>query len=329
MSKLNQLSEIRKKLNNFLPNLDEEELESILVKLAELKSYFIAEDNQEKLKEIWCLEKIIAIKKIYLLAFYKLKSKEYYEAWCSLEQIEIYLSQLFRHLNTDDELFPRVAFIKQHILQYQSLFPYKLFGSPEFTIKDKICSVCHKKNSIRHPCGHKNGEIYDGEICYQIWEGIEFVLLALVEFPVQKFCVAFSSDPETEKKIDHYDYRILEYLMNCLQSPFDYWEVHKTTIRHPHSNYLHLKPDDYCPCNSGKKYSHCCLSEAGVFQPHCEFGFFVSPPEDIEVVKYLKPIPKKEVKELVPLTVNTAITKLSGYVVQTAKGDFVKINVYI
>jgi hypothetical protein len=69
MSKLSQLSEIRSELNNFFLSLDEEGLEGILVRLAELKSYFIAENNQKNLKEIWCFEKIIALKKyIYLLS---------------------------------------------------------------------------------------------------------------------------------------------------------------------------------------------------------------------------------------------------------------------
>ncbi|MEG4420199.1 SEC-C domain-containing protein [Microcoleus sp. LAD1_D5] len=325
MNKLNQLSEIRKVLNNFLFSLNEVELEGILIRLAELKSYFIAENNQKSLKEIWCLEKIIAIKKKYVLAFSKLKSREYYEAWCLLEEIEIYLSQLFRHLKEEDELFFLIVFIEQHSLQYQSLFPYSLFASPEFTVKDKICSICHKKNSIRHSCGHKNGEIYDGKMCYQIWEGIEFVLLAIVEFPVQKFSVFFLSDPNTGETVDHYDYGLLEYLMDCLQSPFHFWGIHNTTISHPHSNYLHIEPDDYCPCGSGKKYNHCCLLEAGVLQPHCELGLSVPPPKDIEKIKYPKLISEKKVKASAPAK-NHTLLALSDYLVQTAKGDFVQIK---
>jgi len=325
MSKVSQLSEIRRELKNFLPNLDEEKLENILVQLAELKKYFIAENNQKNLKEIWCLEKIIAIQKIYLLAFYKLKAREYYGAWCLLEEIEIYLSQLFRHLSSENELFPLVAFIEQHSLQYQSLFPYSFFTSPEFTIKDKICSICHKKILIRHPCGHKNGEIYDGEMCYQIWKGIELVSLSIVEFPVQKFSVFFLSDPETEEKVDYYDYGVLEYLMGCLQSPFHPWGIHNTTIRHPHSNYSHLEPDDNCPCGSAKKYSHCCLSEPGVLRPHCEFALSVPPPKNIEVIKYPKLTSEKKVKASVPVKGHILIAILD-YIVQTAKGDFVQIK---
>jgi hypothetical protein len=326
MNKLNQLSEIRRELSNFAPNLDEEELENILLRLAKLKNYFIAENDQKNLKEIWCFEKIVAIQKIYLLAFYKLKSREYYEAWCFLGEIEIYLNQLFRHLNTEDYLFPVVDFIKYHSLQYQSLFPYIYFSSPEFIIKNKICSICHKKNSIRHSCRHKNGEIYDGEMCYQIWDGIKLVLVAIVKFPVQKFGVFFYSDYETRKKVDHYDYSLLEYLMSGLQSPFHSWEVYNTTIRHPHSKYLHIEPDDYCPCKSGKKYNHCCLAEPGVLGPHYQFVLSVPAPKEIEVINYSKPTPVKNVKASVPSTDHLIMTQLSGYLVQTAKGDFVKIK---
>ena len=326
MSKISQLSEIRKKLNNFLPNLDEEDLEGILVDLAELKSYFIAESNQKNLKEIWCLEKIIAIQKKYLLAFYKLKSKEYYAAWCFLEEIEIYLNQLFRHLNSEDELFPLVTFIEKHSRQYQTLFPY-FFFSPEFTIKDKTCSVCHKKNSIRHPCEHKNGEIYDGEMCYQIWERIEFGLQSIVEFPVQKFSVLFYQNPETGEMDDYYDYGILEYFMDYLQSPFHSWGIRNTTISYPHSNYLHLEPDDYCPCGLGKKYRHCCLSEPSVIQPYYEFALSVPSSEGIEVIKYPKLSREKKVRALVSVKGHTVIIALSDYPIQTAKGDFVQIKI--
>lgn len=327
MSKFSQLSEIRNELkNDLLPSLDGQELEIVLVKLTELKSYFVAENDQKTLKEIWCLEKIIAINKIYLLAFNQLKSRQYYEAWCSLENIEIALSQLSRHFNTEDEFFFLVAFIGQHSLQYQSLFPYSTFVSPEFTVKAKTCSICNKTSSIRHPCGHKNGEIYDGEMCYQIWDGIEYVLFALVKSPVQKFGVTFLSDPETEEKVDHYDYSLLEYLMSCLQSPFHSWGISWTKIRHPHSNYLHLSPSDDCPCESGEKYSHCCLSKPGVLRPHCQFALSVPPPKEVEVVKYPEPTSGKKVKTSVPAKVYMLIAKLSDYLVQTPKGDFVKIK---
>ena len=326
MNKLSQLNEIRNELNNFLPRFDEQEIEVILLRLAELKCLFIAENEQKTLREIWCLEKIIAIQKIYLLTFNQLKLSQYYDAWCSLENIEIFLSQLFMHLSTEDELFPLVAFIEQHSLQYQSLFPYRTFISPEFTVKAKTCSICNKTSSIRHPCGHKNGEIYDGEMCYQIWDGIEYILFALVKSPVQKFCVAFLFDSETEERVDQYDYSLLEYLMSCLQSPFHFWGINWTTIRHPHTNYLHLEPDDYCPCESGKKYSHCCLSEPGVLRPHCLFSLSVPPPKEIEVVKYPKPTPEQKVKLSVPLQITMFFAKISDYLVQTAKGDFVKIK---
>lgn len=327
MNKLSQLSEVRSELNNFFSKLHEEDRGGTLAaKLAELKSSFVAENNQTILKEIWCLEKIIAIQKTYLLTFYKLKLKQYYEAWCSLENIEIYLSQLFRHLNTEDELFPKVAFIKQHTLQYQSLFPYRRFISPEFTVKFKTCSICNKNISIRHACGHKNGEIYNGEMCYQIWDGIEYLLLAIVKSPVQKFCVIFFDNPETGERVDYYDYSHLEYLMSYLHSPFHFWEIHWTTIRYPHSDYLHIKPNDYCPCESGKKYNYCCLSEPGVLRPWAQIALRVPPLKHMEIVKYPNRTSEKKVKASVQATFDVVFAQVSDYLVETATGDFVQIK---
>jgi hypothetical protein len=207
------------------------------------------------------------------------------------------------------------------------LFPY-LFTSPELTIKDKICSICHKKNSIRHPCEHKNGEIYNGEMCYQIWEGIELISVSIVKSPVQKFSVLFYQNPETGEMDDYYDYGLLEYFleyfMDYLQSPFHSWEIRTTTIRHPHSNYLHLEPDNYCPCDSGKKYRHCCLSEPGILQPYYEFTLSVPPPEDIQTIKYPKFTSEEKVRASVP--VGNILIALFDYPIQTAKGDFVQLK---
>jgi SEC-C motif len=329
MSESNQLVKVRDDLKGSILALDKQELENFLIKLAELKIYFIAENRQETLKEIWCLEKIIAIQKLYLLAFSQLKLTKYYEAWCSFENIEIALNQLFRHFDTEDEFFPLISFIEQHSLQYQSLFPYSAFVSPEFTVKSKVCSVCNKVSSIRNPCGHKNGEIYDGEMCYQIWSGIDYVLFAIVKSPVQKFCVTFLSDPETEEKVDHYDYNLLEYLIACLESPFHSWSINWTTIRYPHSNYTHLKPGNDCPCESGKKYSHCCFPGSGVLRPHCLFDLSVPPPKDIEVVRYPSTTPEKKVKTTVPAKIYMSIAKISEDLIQTVQGDFVRIKLQI
>ncbi|MEM6254366.1 MAG: hypothetical protein AAF821_15725 [Cyanobacteria bacterium P01_D01_bin.156] len=325
-AEIKKLVEIRNDIRDLLPSFDEKVLNERLAILANLKKYFISQDIQEASKEIWCLEKIIAIQKMYVFAFNQLKLEKYYEAWCCFENIEIALSQLFRHLDEKDDFFPLVSFIKQHSFRYQSLFPYKTFISPEFTVKSRTCSVCNKNSSIRHPCEHKNGEIYDGEMCYQIWSGIEYVLLALVNSPVQKFCVTFLTDSETEEKIDQYNYSILEYLMSCLQSPFHSWDVHWTKIRHPHSNYSHLDTDDDCPCESGESYRNCCLQKSGVLRPHCQFNLSVPPPESIAAVRYPKSTSKKKVEVSGPTKFHTSIAKISEYLVQTAKGDFVKIQ---
>jgi hypothetical protein len=163
-------------------------------------------------------------------------------------------------------------------------------------------------------------------MCYQIWGGIEYVLFAVVKSPVQKFSVIFLSDPETGENVDHYDYKLLEYLIACLQSPFHSWSINWTTMRHPHSNYMHLTPDDTCPCESGEKYSNCCLSEPGVLRPHCQFDLSVPPPKEIEIVRYPVGNSKKKTKASVPAKVYMPIVKFSEYLIQTAQGDFVKID---
>jgi len=151
------------------------------------------------------------------------------------------------------------------------LFPYKLFFSPEIIEHEKKCNICGKIISIRNPCGHEVGEIYNGEMCIRIVTKAEFISISLVESPLQKYSVPFMTDPKTGKTVDHYDYSLLENLLKILKSPFDEWDYKKTTKMYPHSKFKHIGRNENCPCGSGKKYKQCCLKREGVTLPHYEF----------------------------------------------------------
>lgn len=242
-------------------------------------------DDEEGAKIIWCLEQAIKIQEIYLEAYEKLVHEKYYKAWCDFEQCELALESLKPHFPFDDNKY-YLHFIDKHTTQYQSLYPYKLFFSPEILGHEKECTICGKIIKIRNHCGHDVGEIYKGEMCCRRVTKSEILGISLVESPVQKFSVPFMQNEKTGKSVDHYDYSLLNYLVGkLLQSPFDTWDINWTKKMHPHKRFTGIGRNNKCPCGSEIKYKKCCLMKPGVLMSHCEF-ILEKPPQNPVDIEY-------------------------------------------
>ncbi len=245
--------------------------ESIEEELKGLKTEAVAHDDQQTAKLIWCYETILAIQRKYLSAFRNMKGELWYDAWTSLERVEIELRFLSRHFDwSKDDRF-KLAFIEKHAMQFQKIYPYAMFFSPAYLYLEKKCSICDSVVSLRNSCAHKKGEIYNGEMCAHVITQCEILEISLVPNPTQKYSVLFLAGSKNGEHIDQYDYSILKYALNALREPFDAWDVRLTKIRHPHKLFLHVSYDDKCPCESGKTYRNCCLRKKGVLRPHANF----------------------------------------------------------
>jgi len=260
-----------------------------------MKTQAVADGKEKEAKMIWCYEHILQIHQSYLKAFFELKNGQYYQAWCTLERVEIELNSLARHFTQENDDEYMLDFIGRHTEQFQKVFPYKLFISPAFLQFEKKCSICGKLISIRNPCGHLKGEIYHGEECLHEVTKAEFLELSVVSNPVQKYSVLFMSDPDTKKEVDHYDYSLVKYVISGLNKPFDAWDVQLTRIRQPHSLFAHISKDDKCPCESGKIYKNCCMKASGVLRPHIKILFHVPPPDGLPEIIY--PNYKKQINK--------------------------------
>jgi hypothetical protein len=272
--------DIRKYLRAVARPPGEPSLDVVREALAGMKGEAVAAGDQTLAKNIWCLEETLVIQVHYLQAFRHLVAAEFYAAWCELEKTESALANLERH---DSDSWPefRLDFIQAHTARWQSLFPYRRFFSPEFLQSEKLCSICQRPVVPQGFCGHRVGEIYNGEMCHRTVTKLDVMGISLVDKPVQKYSVLFLTDEKTGKQRDHYDYALVQYPIRALRAPFDGWDVEHTSRRQPHSRYAAVGRNEPCPCESGKKYKKCCLREAGVLRPHFEFTFDVQPPDDV------------------------------------------------
>jgi len=259
--------------------------EQLLSELTQLKNAAVIDSDEALANRIWCYEMVALVQREYLNAFEQLKKEQYYKGWCTLEQVELGLLRLSRHFPHDWPEF-KLDFIDDKVRNYQSIFPYKIFTSPEIVYFEQKCSICDQVISIRHPCGHKVGELYYGQHCGRIVTKSEFVGLAFVDRPVQKYSVPFFHHPETGEAGDHYNYQVVRYLMIRLPGPFDDWNVTWTKTRHPFPKFGLIGRNDTCPCDSGKKFKNCCRRQGGVLRPHVKFTFLFPVPDELVGIEF-------------------------------------------
>lgn len=160
-------------------------------------------------------------------------------------------------------------FIERRIEGIQSLFPYKIFASPEILALEKKCGICGTSISVRNTCGHRVGQIYGGKMCSRVVTKMELLGLSMVTDPVQKYSVAFPRSRETINQ--DYDYELVARFLRLMKTPLAVGEIVWTKREVPHSAYYGTGRKRACPCGARKTYKACCAKRAGVLFPHCEF----------------------------------------------------------
>lgn len=230
--------------------------------LADRKSEAVRSGDETTANEVWKIEQISGIWNMYINAFSILKEKSnHQEVWNTLAQIEIKIGSLRKHYNVSDQY--KLLFIESTVREFQKLFPYKLFTSRESIIKETRCSICGQIRSLRNPCGHIKGELYNGEMCYREITDMEFIAIALVSNPVDKYAVI---DIQGEE----YSYKLLDTFIENLEKPFDKWKVDIIKIKDP--VYKKVGRNKPCPCGSGIKYKKCCMKSGNDMMDHFEFS---------------------------------------------------------
>jgi hypothetical protein len=253
----------------------QESFDKIIEKIDKLRKKFVDENNQNQAKMMWFYEQILKIQRFYLNAYFFMKVKEFYKAWCELERCERSIKYLTDHFKLDRKGDPfSIYFIKKQVKKFQSIYPPYVFQSLAYEIKKTICNICGQENLLRHHCGHHLGEIYDGKRCVRYIKDCELKHSAIVKEPKWKYRVLFDTDEKTGEKIDNYDYSQVSYLIEILPSPFVEWDYRISKVLYPHSLFSEFEDTDECPCGSGEIYRNCCLKNEGILRDHIEFFGF-------------------------------------------------------
>lgn len=254
--------------------------------LLALKASAVARDDEQEANRLWCAQTIAKIQRRFISAFAKVKSGAYYDAWCEFEGCEIAIGNLSAHFNTDESDSHRLQYIRRMVERWQSLYPYKLFASPEFLKKRITCSVCGCRVTPRTSCGHKKGNLYNGEMCHHIIEEVDLISISLVEQPVQRYSVLFLGNEDGTQR-DHYDYGNVKFIADRVTSPFHEWMCERTTRVVSAAEVMHLSAGHPCPCLSGKRFEECCRSKQEFEVPHLHASFFVPPPRELPSLQLL------------------------------------------
>ena len=218
---------MRTDINQFVAQLMDScfDYDSSLSEIAALKSTAQASQDEDIANEYWAQEELVIIYQNFVIMYTQLKAKEYYEAWCTAEQIEIYVKFL---LTNYPELEHLVVELHTTVKTLQKLYLYKLFISSVLLRKKERCTICGKVQSIRSQCSHIPCHVYNGELCGR--EVLEVKLLGadIVQNPEHKYSVVFACAKDGNR-VDQYDYSLIEELVSKWNKPFMVWKINKKT----------------------------------------------------------------------------------------------------
>jgi hypothetical protein len=222
------------------------------------------ETDEKSLLLIWFCLSIIEAMEIYHRAFSLLKNRKYYSGWNELAQIEVIIQNIKYNIH-DHSNYMALAFLDQYTKKFQKIFPYKAFTSVVFVNTNEECSICGKSMNPFSGCEHIRGKVYLGELCYSIVTDGDLIGIDFVEKPAMKCAVVFAGLDVPE------NYKLLEYVMPRLTNEYIIWDYKILTEYEPHSN-SKITRNEKCPCQSGKKYKHCCMNNPkGIKHEHYRF----------------------------------------------------------
>ena len=256
---LHQINFIFKQLNRLkgrllLNNFDNafKEFELCRVSFNEIE-LFSKQNNDEQLANSTYVFKCYFLLFCHLMIYFdSLKKKMYTQSWNFLQDCidDIRLIGRFAEERFD------LTEILDLLLAYESLYPYRIFASPEIVIEKSNCSICGKSMQSLE-CDHIKGNLYWGKLATNRIEKIKSLLaISVVTHPEDKRCVlecCEESITEVEK------FKILD---EFLKLGIPYFQMFKINPQYKYipKGYT-TNRNEKCPCGSGLKFKKCCGKE--------------------------------------------------------------------
>jgi len=185
--------------------------------------------------------------------FAKLFEKTYKKSWDKLQdciELCIEVSKFTEIENRYD--IPQIIDL---LYQYELLYPYKIFSSPEIAILKSECSICEKPIQSLD-CFHITGNLYWGEVAYEkVTEIKTFQAVCLVSHPLDKRCIIELSDDtrsETEK------FQKLDEILSLGIPPLQMFAIKDQKSIRQREDIKIVGRNDACSCGSGIKFKKCC-----------------------------------------------------------------------
>jgi hypothetical protein len=219
---------------NTLPDAFFSELEAI--KIAAIDS-----QDEGLAAACWGLQTVGLIQNAFVAGFLNAQEGRFYKGWCDFANCETNMKFLNGYFPLDDDTFG-LNHISEHLLRFQSLYPYRTFLSPGMTVKAAQCSICGEPIRLRQTCGHVKGRIYQGKMCgWKVTEISKILEISLVDAPVQKSAVIFGPDIP-------YNYGAIDYVVRGLRSPWHGWAYEQMDLdggkAHIQVNFEYVPPPE-------------------------------------------------------------------------------------
>lgn len=204
----------------------------------------------------------------------RLKSKDYQSSWNKLQDCFDIIKYVGKF--TDEDNRYELPKLYNLLLEYEALYPYKVFCSSEYIIEEANCSICGK-SVLGLDCPHIKGELYWGEpAVHSITKIKEVQAVALVSHPEDKRCIIQAAD---ENISDEEKFRKLNNFVE-LNLPFlQMFSINCKIEKRTNEEYKGIGRNAPCPCGSGKKFKKCCYSK--LYYEH--YRYLVTPKDEIEL----------------------------------------------
>ena len=207
--------------------------------------------------------------------FEMLENYQYKDSWNKLQDCFDLIKYIGHYTENDNRM--EINEIYELLLQYEELYPYKVFASSEYVISKSHCSICGKSMQSLD-CPHIKGKLYWGEPAIEYIDKIDVLqAVCIVSNPENKRCIMeISGDTRTEKEkflmLDQYLKLKQPYLQKCTIEGYK-----EQRIREDIEIVGRKQP---CPCGSGKKFKHCCGKN--IYYEHT--NYVVKPNKIVDII---------------------------------------------